>query len=307
MKWQDAKRIPLTALLASLGHEVSHTSAGGRQVWYASPFRSETQPSFNVNIEKNIWHDLGLGQGGTVLDFVLRYYGLASVSEALGKLDDLGYGNKPASLFAPAARAVAPPAPSVQTKASGITLKKVQPLQNKALIQYLDTRAIPVAIARAHVQEAYYTVVGRNRTYFALAFPSRSGGYELRNQYFKGGYGAKDISLMAGPKNGTVAIFEGFIDFLSWLAYTGKVHPPCATLVLNSTAMKDPAVETIQELGVETVALYLDHDETGRQLSEELKASLAGLEIVDKSTLYQGFEDFNAFLQKISTNHLKVK
>ena len=72
----------------------------------------------------------------------------------------------------------------------------MQPLQNKALIQYLEQRAIPADVARPYLQEAYYTVAGRDRTYFALAFPNQTGGYELRNPYFQGVAGSKDISLI---------------------------------------------------------------------------------------------------------------
>jgi hypothetical protein len=39
------------------------------------------------------------------------------------------------------------------------------------------------------------TVDGRN--YFAIGFPNRSGGYEIRNAYFKGCISPKDISVIS--------------------------------------------------------------------------------------------------------------
>jgi len=63
----------------------------------------------------------------------------------------------------------------------------------------------------------YYTYNGKS--YFALAFANESGGYELRNRYYKGCYGHKDISLIPGRNTASksVAVFEGFMDFLSAL------------------------------------------------------------------------------------------
>ncbi len=296
MKWQDAKRIPLTEVLARLGHHPTHTSAGGEQVWYISPLRTDTEPSFNVNTERPVhkWHDFGTGQGGTVIDFMMAYCNLTTVSEVLAKLEDMGYGDKPASLFEPKPKA-ASPAPPVEKKSGTITLTKVQPLQNKALIQYLEQRAIPVAVAREHVQEAYYTVAGRDRTYFALAFPNRAGGYELRNPYFQGVVGSKDISLML-PDNRDlfeVVVFEGFMDFLSARAHWKGAAPP--TLVLNSVALKDRAITAIREHGFTHVRLYLDRDDSGRRLTREFQA-LDGLTVVDASGVYDGYKDFNDWL-----------
>ena len=67
MNSQQAKRIPLKDLLARLGHQPHHEKSG--EFWYLSPFRPETEPSFKINLERNIWFDFGEGKGGTVIDF----------------------------------------------------------------------------------------------------------------------------------------------------------------------------------------------------------------------------------------------
>ena len=286
--------------MTRLGHEPAGTSAGGRQVWYLSPFRIEKTPSFNINVEKNIWHDLGSGEGGSVIDFMLRYEQVDTVSEALLKLDDLGFGDKPPSLFAPKPQ-LAPslPASSASTSKSGITLKKVQPLQNKALIQYLDSRGIPAAIARPFVQEAYYRVASKDRTYFGLAFTNASGGYEIRNAYFQGVIGAKDISLIEPEitERSELLIFEGFTDFLSALVHWKLPSPPASVMVLNSVAMKDKAIAVIRKRHFTDVRLYLDHDEAGRKLTRDFQA-IDELNVLDGSEVYAEYKDFNAMLMK---------
>lgn len=56
---------------------------------FLSPFRSETEPSFKINLERNIWYDFGLGTGGNVIDFAMQHFNMGTVGSALGSLDQL--------------------------------------------------------------------------------------------------------------------------------------------------------------------------------------------------------------------------
>lgn len=303
MRTDQAKAIPLERLLAALGH--APQPGKGRDLWYASPFRQESQASFKVNTEWNSWYDFGEGKGGNLLDFVMAYFRLGSIREALAELDrmeGLRGSSAPLPLFPSAPVATPEPmvAPLLETRPSipsvpKIAIKKVQPLQNKALIQYLEQRAIPTAVARPYVQEAYYTVAGRDRTYFALAFPNQNGGYELRNPHFQAVAGSKDISLILPDTRDLfeVVVFEGFMDFLSARVHWKAALPPA--LVLNSVALKDKAVAAIRAYGFTDMRLYLDRDDSGRRLTREFQA-LEGLTVVDASGVYDGFKDFNDWL-----------
>ena len=305
MRADQAKAIPMQDLLAALGHTPAHQQ--GHDLWYRSPFREESQPSFKVNTQFNSWYDFGEGKGGNIIAFAQAYFHLGDkdVSGALREIEHV-MGSAPRRAAVAAGQAPLFPDPVVDASpapvpapaarpASGITLKKIQPLQNKALLQYLEKRAIPADVARPYLQEAYYTVAGRDRTYFALAFPNQAGGYELRNPYFQGVAGSKDISLVLPdlPELFEVVVFEGFMDFLSARAQWRDALPPA--LVLNSVALKDKAVAAIQEHGFSHVRLYLDRDASGRKLTGEFQA-LEGLTVVDASGVYDGFKDFNEWL-----------
>jgi len=62
-----------------------------------------------------------------------------------------------------------------------------------------------------------------NKNYFAISFINEAGGREIRNKYFKGSFGKKDISLiLPNPKDKRIKIYEGFIDFLSYLGNQQK-------------------------------------------------------------------------------------
>lgn len=292
MRTDQAKAVPMIEILAALGHQPVKQSGG--EWFYFSPLRQETDASFAVRPSKNVWYDHGTGNGGNVIDFVMHYFDLAGVADALRKVEAL------AGLPAPVAVPPAPVSPTATTAPveSGIALVNVQRLRHRALFDYLHSRGLSAALALPFVQEAYYRVAGRERTYFALAFPNAGGGYELRNKYFQGVAGRKDISLiqeddMAGMQ--TVMVFEGFIDFLSALAHYGTPAPTVPVIVLNSVTMKEKALAAIRELRFQEVQLYLDRDDAGIKLAADFRQALPGLAVIDRSPLYRGYKDVNAW------------
>ena len=65
------------------------------------------------------------------------------------------------------------------------------------------------------------------KPYFAVGFPNRSGGYEIRNKLFKGCIAPKDITHIQQeqPKE-SCYLFEGFMDYLSFLTLRLERCPP---------------------------------------------------------------------------------
>jgi hypothetical protein len=85
------------------------------------------------------------------------------------------------------------------------------------------------------------------------------------------------------------------MDFLSAVTLA-KRRPQMPMIVLNSASMKHKALEKVRRLGVETIYLYLDWNETGRRLTTEFQATLAALDVRDMSELYAGYKDLNDWL-----------
>lgn len=117
----------------------------------------------------------------------------------------------------------------------------LHPLKNKSLLSYLRSRQIDESIGCTYCQEIHQKQKGR--WYFSVAFGNQSGGYELRNPYFKGCMGSKDLSIIAyspGEIQEGCLVFEGFMDFLSFLTlvkrqdYLFRMESPCDYLILNS-------------------------------------------------------------------------
>ena len=278
---KEIKTIPLAAFLSQLGHEPAARKE--TRLWYKSPLRQEQTPSFKVETTLNCWYDFGIGKGGNIIDLAAEMY----------QSTDLRY------LMRCIANSY--PVPSVQTVASsfhqrhsapGMERYEVVPLEHCALVAYLQERGIPAHIAKANCKEAHYSVNGK--PYFAVAFETVSGGWELRNRYFKGCRGRKDISYLPWARDGPsteCVVFEVFIDYLSALALS--IISGADAIILNSVVNVNKAVPYLK--GYTTINCYLDNDNAGQTALAELTA-IYGSTVIDRSTLYSEFNDLNDFL-----------
>ena len=278
---KEIKSIPLASFMSRIGHEP--TARKGTRLWYKSPLRQEHTPSFKVETALNCWYDFGLGRGGNIIDLAAELYQTTDLRHILRCIAD-SY-----------------PVPSVPTIASSFAPRhsapsmerfEVVPLEHRALVAYLQERGIPAHIARAKCKEAHYSVNGR--FYFAVAFENISGGRELRNRYFKGCRGRKDISYLPWARDGPsteCAVFEGFIDYLS--ALTLGIISGADAIILNSVVNVNKAVPYLK--GYTSINCYLDNDTAGRTALTELTA-IYGSTVIDRSTLYSEFNDLNEYL-----------
>ena len=204
----EAKQLRIVDYLASLGyHPQSVTS---KQYWYLSPLRDERTPSFKVNDRLNEWYDFGAATGGDLVELGKYLYRTNSVSEVLACI---GRHENAAPI-----QRVRIPGTTPRPVEADMKDVLVVPLQHHALLSYLQSRGIHGDIGRMFCREVHYEL--RKRRYFALAFGNAAGGYEVRNPYYKGCIRCKDISVIRHSRDETqnrVCVFEGFMDFLSYL------------------------------------------------------------------------------------------
>ena len=250
-----------------------------------SPFRAEKTPSFKINPVLNTWYDFGAGFGGTILDLIIKLEN-KDTKEAVKRLRELAgdttTSNNNFSFF--------PQQNTFNNKSNNkVTDYKIKPLNNKALIKYLNDRKIDCRASDGYLQEIYYKVNDKN--YFGLAFLNNSGGYEIRNKYFKGAVGTKDITTIAGQKKkDEVVVFEGFMDFLSYL--TIKPNTNKDFIILNSVALVDKSIEVIKQY--DDVKLALDNDKAGDVATKKITEHIPGA--IDVRGYYTNFKDLNEFI-----------
>jgi len=173
-------------------------------------------------------------------------------------------------------------------RADRIVIKDVLDLQHPALLQYLQSRRIPSALAKQYCSQVHYENGGRS--FFAAGFRNDKGGYELRSRFFKGSSAPKTFTLLCSD-NDKINVFEGFIDFLSHLVlFPGQMQTDY--LILNSLSFLESALPVLS--GYTHSKLYFDHNPAGRDKTAIAIAALKSC--IDGSGLYMGFEDLNDYL-----------
>ena len=278
----DAKAInkfPIREYLAARG--IRPVKDRGYYGLYHSPLREDHTPSMKVDYDKNLWIDYGAGEGGTLIDLMMRME-RCDAGEAMRRLEQRISGT-PAFSFLGYSNPVSP------HRESAITIEQVRPLENPALFDYLMERCIHLDTARVHCSEVHYHIAGKS--YFAVGFRNDAGGWELRNRYFKG-CTSKAPTTRRGDYP-TCLIFEGFMDYLSFLTLKRNPNPPHNIVVLNSVTNLAKAVPFIASH--EWVYTYLDNDKAGRKATAELKAACRNLS--DQSVHYRPHNDLNDYLR----------
>ncbi len=278
MNIQQAKQIPLEDFLKQLGYIPNRTS--GDQLWYSSPHRQESTPSFKVNKRLNAWYDFGDGDGGDIIDLIKSLESIATIPEALARISEVmgeQHINRQVSTV---------PSPKPQPAMDVIS---IGPVVSRSLREYLNVRGIKVEHTANLVREIHY----RRGTdaYFGLAFANNSGGYEIRTPNFKGTLGTKDITLIKGNDSHAI-VFEGFFDLLTAIELHGN-QPDATIIVLNSNSLREKAAEYLRNLQPKTVELYRDRDASGEQLVEFFRLALPSSAIIDRSDAYIGHNDLN--------------
>ena len=262
---------------------------------YRSPLREETHPSFKVDTEKNLWIDYGEGRGGSIIDLCMRMEG-CTLSEAIRRLGQNA------------------PDDGTYSSCNGFAPNNTQPVMAvngaRRLIEISDTlpphfqeyltkvRCINLEKAMPFLKCISYEV--RDRRYQAIGFVNSSGGYELRdNQSFKGTVAPKDITPIfadkqaehARNKTPPVCVFEGFMDFLSFLSMKEEITNHC--LVMNSVSNVARTVRYLNDRHLPHIRTFLDNDDAGRRTVQEFVR--AGFKVEDMSQYYKDFKDLNEY------------
>ena len=256
---------------------------------YRSPLREETHPSFKVDMEKNLWIDYAESRGGSIIDLCMRLEG-CTLSEAICRL-----GQNALEHIAHSYSKTEPRIGLNQTTTRQVSGTRRLICLSDTLPPYLQEylkkeRCIDLEKATPFLKCSSYEV--RERRYEAIGFANSSGGYELRDdKTFKGTVAPKDITSIFENKAKPVCLFEGFMDFLSFLSMKEKVANQC--LVMNSVSNIGRSIHYLNERNITSVRAFLDNDDAGRKAVQEFVN--AGFKVEDMAVYYKDFKDLNDF------------
>lgn len=293
MNIEQAKSILICDILCKMN--LRPTKESKVEAWYLSPFRNEKTPSFHVNRKWNVWYDFGESKGGNTVDLVCHY--LKSINENHTPADALRW-IKNMTGYAPFIANVA--SVSFSKEESKLVVRDKKEIEHPALIHYLQNRGIPYEIGREYLKEVKVFNSGTEKTFSSLGMRNEDAGYELRNPFFKGSTGKKTITFIRGikVKPERVNIFEGFMDYLSVVAFEDVKRLQDDSIILNSVANLRKATPYISDYGYKVACTWMDNDEAGKKATESLAdffKSQKHLEHVEMNNVYLPFKDVNSW------------
>jgi hypothetical protein len=293
MNIEQAKKVPLCVILDKMNCRPSKDTPA--DAWYISPLRLEKTPSFHVNKHRNVWFDHGIGTGGNSLDLVCNY--LKSVNENHTPSDALRWIKNMTGYTPMIANVATVNYAPVDAK---LILRHKKPIEHPALIQYLESRGIPLDIGRDLLSELRVYNAETKKTFFTLGVRNEDAGYETRNPFFKACVGRKSITFVRGtkPKPTGINLFEGMMDYLSIIACQRGKKFMDDTIILNSLSCLKKASPYINNYGYKVAYTWMDNDEAGAKADQALAEffkTQKDLECIPMNELYAPHKDVNAW------------
>ncbi|WP_407508432.1 toprim domain-containing protein [Elizabethkingia anophelis] len=286
MNCKQFNSIKLEEVLVSLGHYP--TKQNKKEAWYRNPFATENQASFKLDKRNNIWYLHSEGIGGNNIDFMKKYL-KSSVKEVLEWTEKQNF-----SSFQPQ---------NVIQKQNSLNqnyqITEIKELQNENLKKYLHQRGLSQIIYPL-IKEVHFTIGEKNL--YTIGFENRSGGWELRNSFYKGSLLKKDISLINlnnQTENKNVAVFEGFTDALSFVEMKPFFNGDL--LVMNSVSLLNRTNEFLKNYS--EIHLFLDNDKAGETCKNSILKSFP--EAKNHSEIYALHKDLNEYF--VFRNNTKIE
>ena len=279
MNCKQFNTIKLEEVLQNLGH--LPTKQTEKEAWFLNPFANENHASFKLDKRNNIWYLHSEGIGGNNIDFMKKYLN-SSVKEVLEWAEKQNFFSFQLQK-------------SIQKQNSlkeNYQITEIKELQNENLKDYLHQRGLSTKVYPL-VKEIHFTIGEKNL--YAIGFENFSGGWELRNQFYKGSLLKKDISVINlnndKKKNKNVVVFEGFMDALSFVEmkpfFIGDL------LVMNSISLLNRTKDHLKNYS--EIHLFLDNDKAGEICKNEILKSFP--EAKNHSEIYALHKDLNDYLQ----------
>lgn len=244
---------------------------------YHAPWRPDKHPSLAISENGKGWKDWATGEHGNVVDLIGKLIGSTDLSAVCRAASSFSFP-QPTRVLDEGKEKEEP------------TAYTLHPLNSYPLQQYVESRGIPIGIAREYLSELHWMHNGQ--TLYTLAYHTDQGGWITRNLRFKRVFGCGGITTHKTSENASWVIFEGFFDLISWVVLCGGVAKH-NFISLNSVANVDAAIRQLSEVSAR-VYLVLDNDSAGDQATTRMLAVLPNA--IDLREKFAPYSDLNDYL-----------
>lgn len=289
--------ISIAEFLAKLGYHP--VKKAGKELFYHSMLRDTPRitPSLSVWDQGGKWIDRGGPNesgiyGGGIIQLAKAYWKNLPLVEVLKNIDhtlNIIHFDEVKPIYLQ-------DNPVNLTQSYAFKLFKTEPLgTNSRLTAYLKSRGI-FDISSGHLNEMYYINQNKNsgsKIYPAIGWKNEHNNWEFSTPWgFKSSIGQKGISIIPGNLKSHVVLFEGYMDYLSWLKLNSQQQPMPTAYVLNSIIHLKKIMDRIDSM--DRIELFLDNDIPGKQTTSIILDKYPHAQ--DRSFLYQGYKDYNEML-----------
>lgn len=252
------EQVSLSMLLSRLGYQPAKSS--GDEKLYLNVLRdTETNPTFAINTQLDMWFDRFTKKSGDIIDFGLAYWSGLSSDQVIEKISQLcDRPEEPAFKNQPTGR-----------KRRGVKIPyyhiaETRPIGcNPEITAYLQSQGI-WEIALGQLKEIYYYIVDekhRRKDFFAAGWQNENGGWEVMGRNFAGCLGRKGMTFIAGDTDSLI-LFEDYISYLSW-KYVNRTADH-SILVMNAPEFLPAAKSRAAKF--RDVAVFFDKEHMNEQL-----------------------------------------
>lgn len=279
--FNKAKEVSIESYLKLRGYSPKKESA--KWLHYLSPFGNETNPSFVVNKYTNRFKDYSADKSGSVIDLCME-------------LERVPAGAAVDILLKRTTQAKARKFEEIpkEKQKPPIIIVREGDIVSETLINYFrNVRKIDIDLLRMYCCQVEFLMMmktGKYKRQKAIGFKNILGGYELRNNWYKGSSAPKAWSRV-GDKTDIVNVFEGFVDFLTAMMYLRTDKLLNESYIMNTTSFHMQLMDIWQNY--KGVNMFVDNDPTGDKVFYRMLARHHGVNEMRK--IYTGFNDFNEF------------
>lgn len=278
-KFQRAREVDIYQYMLSLGHKPVRDNS--RRAAFSSPKRNENSPSFEVDKVKNRWTDRGeAGAFGDASDLVAWLDG-CTVNQAADKLLS---GDRPIY--------EKPPIEDIDYRPIEV-VEVHDRIYNDVMIHYLEKeRKIPIDVSDRYMKQVLFQFHTRKYCmYYGVGMMNDKEGWNIRSHWWKGSTKPAGVKTISGEDDKACMLFEGMMDFLSWVVLNG--HPKSEVLILNSTVFVPFVLSHLQEKSA--VLCYMDNDHSADEQVDYMRDN--GVNLVDLRVDYADYKDLNEYLK----------
>ncbi|PWN59962.1 DUF5712 family protein [Chryseobacterium oncorhynchi] len=271
---EDSSIVDYFFSLADKGVLRYDTKKGDDYIFAKHDDKTGFQTTGSISVSPRGFRDFSNGDQGQIIKAVQIFENLnwlESIHFLKNKngFIDYEYKNNNVSVQATSAKS------KTGTSKSNVEIIKTESVSNKYIIDYYKSRGISEETIKNNVKQIVYK--RDNKTFISGGIDNIKGGYNVRGHNFKSIIGGNnDISIIKGTTDKLV-IFEGLVDFLSWLEIN-KISKTDHTVILtNSTSNYKSVIDFINSKNFKDIDLLVNKDAAGDDFTQKLDSAIGNI------------------------------